>query len=138
MNNVIAQVGEDTRRTARFDPNRMLEHLTKEKNAVVAEMKAIDYKLSEIEDWKRRETADVLRRRLPKTESITKTASINSEARDKKADLLRARRPLEERLNDISSRLQVTHTKKHSEVNDTLLRIERLLVTLIRRLPEVP
>jgi hypothetical protein len=137
MSDVVAQVGEDTRRSGRMSADRIIEKIRKEKDAIVEQLKQLEFSLSDVEDWKRRETSRVLSKRLPKSQSMTACAAIDSEARERKAPFSKERRILESRLHDINSRLATAHTRKSSEVNDTLLRIERLLVTLIRRLPGV-
>ena len=124
--NVIANVSQDSRRSGRVPVDRLLERLERERGELVHEKKGIEYKLREIEDWRRQETSRILGKRMDKTASIRATTSLEAEVTKRKAPLVREIQAIEQRLHDIKDRVP------KEDLAPILLRIEDELIRLNR------
>lgn len=137
MSEVFAQVSEDSRRSGRFSVNRLLDDMQTERDQLINEKRIIEFKLTEIEDWKRLETSRILGKRLSKTVSIELTARLESEVRIKKSSLMQEKLAVESRLHDLKSKFSRTRRmpdiKPPREDVIVLLRIEKLLMELLSR-----
>lgn len=135
LNNVLAKVGEDSRRNGRVPVDRLLENMERERETLLQEKSDIEFKLSEVEDWRCQETSRILMRRMDKTRSIEATTRLESQARDKKAPLIKEKQAVEKRLHDIKSKFRRQGHREHQDVVredvEVLLRIEKLLIQLV-------
>lgn len=131
MKNVIVETSQYSRQAGRVSPDVLLDRLEKERAALAEERRDIEFKLSQVEDWKRKETSKILMRKLNKTDSIRATTSLESQVREKKAPLIEEKRAIEKRLHDIKSHFKARTRSQTDENLEALLRIEKLLQQLV-------
>lgn len=132
MDEVIAQVGQDSRRNGRIPVDRLLENMEREREDLLQEKRDIEVKLTQVEDWKRQETSKILMRRMDKTRSIEATTRLEAQVREKKAPLIKDKQAVEKRLHDIKTKFRRQGTKPREDV-EVLLRIEKLLTQLLEQ-----
>jgi len=137
MDNVIANVGQDSRRNGRVPVDKLVEQLHREREQLIQDKKEIEFQLSEIEDWRRKETSQILMRRMDKTRSIEATTQLESQAREKKAPLMKEKSAIEKRLHDIKSKFSrgIGGVPQREEVA-VLIRIEQLLIAVLNKLDQ--
>lgn len=132
MDEVFVQVGQDTRRNARMSPDRLLEEMRLERESLKQEKQDVEFKLTQVEDWKREELSRILMRRMDKSRSIEATALLEAEVRKKKAPLIKEKQAIEKRLHDIKSKF-IRQPPNSREELQVLLRIEKLLLELVEQ-----
>jgi chaperonin cofactor prefoldin len=137
MDNVIANVGQDSRRNGRVPVDKLVEQLHREREQLIQDKKEIEFQLSEIEDWRRKETSQILMRRMDKTRSIEATTQLESQARERKAPLMKDKAAIEKRLHDIKSKFArgIGGVSQREEVA-VLVRIEQLLIAVLSKLDQ--
>jgi len=136
MDEVVAQVGQDSRRNGRVSVDRLLENMEREREQLIQEKRDIEFKLTQVEDWKRQETSRILMKRMDKTRSIEATTRLEAEVREKKAPLIKEKQTVEKRLHDIKSKFSRTGTPPQRASREdvaVLLRIEKLLMQLVAK-----
>jgi translation initiation factor IF-2 len=132
---VIARVGEDSRRMARTHVHKLMENLEREKQSLIQEKREIELKISEVQNWKSSETSKILMKRLDKTSSIELTTALESQFRAKRAPLMRDKVAIEKRLHDINTMFTNQGNKPREDVI-VLLRIETLLAKILSKLSD--
>jgi len=133
-------VSEASRRDARVPVSQLVENMNAEIDELNREKKKLETALSDIAYWKAQETSKVLRRRLPKTQSIEATTTIEAQVGAKKRPLVENLKAIEERLHSLKSRrknkpavrVHTPYVPGSSETVDTLLRIEALLSEILK------
>lgn len=142
-----ARVSEDSRQAGRHSIPRQVEALRRELNGLTREKKNLEGELSEIQAWKRTETATILSSRFPKSRAIELTARLESDVVEKRRPVLVQFHAIEERIHAIKSRLknsevdpsQVSRRQREEReerekaVLSTLQSIENLLRTLVAK-----
>jgi hypothetical protein len=137
------RVSEDSRREAHTPIPARVEQLRLELRTLGAEKKKYEAILSDAEDFKRRETANILNARPSKSEAIRRTTTLESRVRDMKKEPRKQVLALDARIVEIKRRLSTVPDYKEDEgirlrdkrdavqveILDTLRRIERLLAT---------
>jgi len=135
-NNVIADVSQYSRESGRQAITKQIDKMHAERQLLLNEKRTLEVKLSDIEAWRREETAKILRKRLDKTRSIEATTTLEGEARQKKAAIIREKETIEQRLFAIKTRLSESHSRREREPDmhsQSLDRIESLLERLCKR-----
>jgi len=137
MDNVIANVGQDSRRNGRVPVDKLVEQLHREREQLIQDKKEIEFQLSEIEDWRRKETSQILMRRMDKTRSIEATTQLESQARERKAPLMKDKAAIEKRLHDIKAKFArgIGGVSQREDVA-VLVRIEQLLIAVLNKLDQ--
>lgn len=129
---MVANVGQDSRRSGRVPVDKLLEDLEREKSALILEKQALQIQLSDIDNWKRKEVSQILARRMEKTDTTTAMSEIAWQAKEKKSGLMKQMMAVDKRLHDIKARFARGGDVQRQDVQ-VLLRIEQLLIELINK-----
>ena len=123
---VVLRAGEDSRRNARIPVRQIVEKMRAERDQLIQEKRDIEYKLTQVEDWRKEETSQILGKRLNKTRSIEMTTRLEAQVREKKKPLLQEKQAIEKRMLDIKSKIGRKGTAPRvPAVRDGLLLRER-------------
>ncbi len=129
----FVRVSQHTREVSRIPIPRQVEKLREELESLNAEKREIEQKLNDAAEWKREELAVVYSMRYPKSRACEKTNAIEAELLRRRKPLLRDLHSIEERRNQIASRLKESKGRRTSnEKAEQLSEMHQIRVLLER------
>ena len=111
-----AMVGQDSREIGRVPIPDQVENLRKEMESLAEAKRTIERSLSDLEDYKRQKTVEILRKGLSKYLCVRETNALENEHRTARRPLLRELDAIVERIRAVKYRTSTNKKNHGSEI----------------------